>query len=463
MDYLLFFLIIITAAFILPELAKKIHVPYVTAIILAGIAIGPFGFKLLDLGEIASFLAFIGAIFLMFTAGLDVKLSSLKRIGKKVLIIALFNGIIPFITGYYIANYFGYNFITSLILGAIFVSSSIAIIIPSLKETKLAETDLGKTIISSTVFEDITSLLILAFLLQNINPKLTFPLYLYIPLVIGSLVALFFILPRLQRLFIKKRKETQKEDIFEGELRFIIIVLIVTALLFEILGIHAIIAGFFVGLFLSDAIKHRLVSEKIYTISYGIFIPIFFLVIGMRTDLTTIFTVQNATITGVIIGGLILSKFISGFVGSLLAGHSKHESLIVASATVPQLSTTLVVALVASQFGLFDEVLLTSIIILSITTTLISPFLIKLFHKKLENSLKEKKFQKDKKSWGIKKETKLLKKTEKKIKEKEKAIEEVKIKHKESVKDIKKKKKKVKRIKKVIKAKEKNRKNHKNA
>ena len=126
MDYLLFFLIIIGAAFLLPELAKKIHIPYVTSIILAGILIGPFGFKLLDLGDIASFLAFIGAIFLMFTAGLDVGLSSLRRIGKRSIIIALFNGIIPFVVGYYIAYYFGYDLITSLILGAIFVSSSIA-------------------------------------------------------------------------------------------------------------------------------------------------------------------------------------------------------------------------------------------------------------------------------------------------------------------------------------------------
>ena len=159
MDYLLFFLIIIGAAFLLPELAKRIHITYVTSIIIAGLLIGPFGFKILDLGDIASFLAFIGAIFLMFTAGLDVGLSSLRRIGKRSIIIALFNGIIPFVVGYYIAYYFGYDLVTSLILGAIFVSSSIAIVVPSLKETKLAETDLGKIIIASTVFQDIASLL----------------------------------------------------------------------------------------------------------------------------------------------------------------------------------------------------------------------------------------------------------------------------------------------------------------
>jgi len=456
MDYLIFFLMIIGASFILPELAKKIHIPYVTSIIIAGILIGPFGFNILDLGDTASFLAFIGAIFLMFTAGLDVKLSSLRRIGKKSLIIALTNGTIPFVVGYFVASYFGYNLITSLILGAIFVSSSIAIVIPSLKETKLADTDLGKTIISSTVFEDVTSLLILAFLLQSVDTKSILPLEVYIPIVIVSLLLLFFFLPKLQVFFVKQRKETQKEDVFEGELRFIVTVLIVTALFFELLGLHAIIAGFFVGLFLSDAIRHRLVSEKIYTISYGIFIPIFFLVIGMKTDILSIFTIQeHLLLTLSIIGALIFSKFFSGWLAGLLTGHDNQQSLLIASATIPQLSTTLVVALVALEAKFFDETLVSSIIVLSIITTLISPFLIKFFNNKLEHQNKTAKLKREKKLWGIKKETKQLKLKEKRIKEKEKKIFQGKEKEKKERRNINEHKKEITKIKKVIKKKKK--------
>ena len=455
MDYLIFFLLIIGASFILPELAKKIHIPYVTSIIITGVLIGPFGFNILDLGDTASFLAFIGAIFLMFTAGLDVRISSLRRIGKKSLIIALTNGVLPFIVGYFVASYFGYNLITSLILGAIFVSSSIAIVIPSLKETKLADTDLGRTIISSTVFEDVTSLLILAFLLQSVDTSQVIPLSMYIPLVIVSLLLLFFFLPKLQAFFVKQRKETQKGHVFEGELRFIVTVLIVTALFFELLGLHAIIAGFFVGLFLSDAIGHRLVSEKLYTISYGIFIPIFFLVIGMRTDVLSLFTVQeHLLLTGAIVGALIFSKFCSGWLGGMLTGHNNRQSLLIGSATIPQLSTTLVVALVALEANLFDETLVTSIIVLSIVTTLISPFLIKLFHKRLENN-NNLPAKLDKKIRGVKKETTQLKSKVKRVKKKERKIQEIKEKAKEERKKILKHKKEITKIKKVIRKKKK--------
>jgi Kef-type K+ transport system membrane component KefB len=391
----------------------------------------------------------------MFTAGLDVKLSSLRRIGKKSLIIALLNGLLPFAVGYSISHFFGYNLLTSLILGAIFMSSSVAIIIPSLKESKLAETDLGKTIISATVFEDTTSLLILAFLLKYAsgNGMISFPVY--VPLVLFSLVALFFIIPKLQRLFIKQQKETQKEDIFEGEFKFIIFVLILTALLFELLGLHAAIAGFFVGLFLSDAIKGRIVFEKIYTVSYGIFIPIFFLVIGMQTDIIGLFAFkENLLITGVIVSGLIFSKFFSGWLAGLLSGHSKHDSFVIAASSIPQLSTTLVVALAAAEFGLFDQTLLGSIVVLSVVTTLFAPFMIRFFHKRIKIVEKEKSFERTKKTWGVTTEKKMLKKHEQKVKQKEKIIKKSKQKQEKQKQDIKKKKVEIKKIKKVIRKKQ---------
>ena len=227
----------------------------------------------------------------------------------------------------------------------------------------------------------------LAVLLQYVNQKTTIPIPLYIFIILASIILLSVFLPRIEKAYIKQKKETQKQDIFEKELRFIFIVLVVTALFFEFLGMHAIIAGFLVGLILSDVIKHRVVYHKIHTISYGIFIPIFFLIIGMKTDLPLLFSLQKYTIiTLSIIFGLTISKFISGWLSGLMIGFSNKESLVIGAATIPQLSTTLVVALAAFELNLMDEVLVTSIIILSIITSLLSPVLVKLFHRRIQKS-----------------------------------------------------------------------------
>jgi len=388
-EALIFFLIVIGAAFIMPELAKKIKIPYVTSIVIAGILIGPFGFKVLQLSETVEFLAIIGAIFLMFIAGLDVKLSSLKKLGYKVILIAVINAVIPSVSAYYLGIYFGYSILSSLILATIFVSSSIGIIIPSLTEAGLIETPLAKSIIGATVLEDIVSLLIFAVILQYAKPSSFLPLPIYLLIIAVFLLVVYKLLPKFEKDFItdeQQKKETQKQDVFEGEFKYIFIILIAMAIFFEALGMHAIIAGFIVGLLLSDVIKRRLVYDKIHTISYAFFIPIFFLIVGMKTDLFLILAAkENIIITASIILTLLITKFVSGWVAGKITGFSNLESAAIGASTTPQMSTSLVVALVALEYGLFDNILINAIIILSIVTTLFAPSLMSFFYKKISS------------------------------------------------------------------------------
>ena len=165
MPELLSFFIILVAGLLLSEAFKRLHLPYVTALIVAGIIIGPFALNLIELSETLLFLAGIGVVFLMFIAGTEIKTDFLKETRKDVFVISILNGFLPFFTGFMISIYLGFNFFTSLILGIVFVSSSIAVIIPALESTGLIKRRIGKDIISSTVIEDIGSLILLAIIL----------------------------------------------------------------------------------------------------------------------------------------------------------------------------------------------------------------------------------------------------------------------------------------------------------
>ena len=77
MEYFLLFLIWIAAAFFFPRLLRRFQIPWVTAVIFAGILLGPYGLGVVHSGEVMDFLAAIGLVFLMFTAGLDTKFSVL--------------------------------------------------------------------------------------------------------------------------------------------------------------------------------------------------------------------------------------------------------------------------------------------------------------------------------------------------------------------------------------------------
>ncbi len=374
MAELLSFLILITAGLFLSELLKRFHLPYVVALILVGIIIGPYGIDLFEPSPVVEFLGTIGLVFLMFMAGLEVKISKLERLKGRVLKISLLNAVIPFAVGAFIAFYFGYSEIASVLLGIIFISSSVAIIVPTLEANGLLGSKLGRTIITATVFEDVFSLLLLSVVLQSINPTTPLPLPAFYLFIFAALIALKVIIPKAKEVFFSGLKK--QEHIFEQEVRFIFVVLIGTVVLFELLGMHSIIAGFFTGLILSDSIKSTVLKEKLHAISYGLFIPVFFIIIGSETDITVFGNTGGALLlTIAILAGSIGSKFISGWVAGRLSGFNSSESSLIGVSTIPQLSTTLAVAFVSYEFGLIDHRLITAMVVLSIVTTFMGPLL----------------------------------------------------------------------------------------
>ena len=367
------FFVILAAGLFFSETFRRLHLPYVTALIVAGIVMGPSFLNIVTVSSDIEFLGTIGVVFLMFIAGSEIKLSSFKALGKDVVKMSLLNGLIPFATGFGIAHLFGYGLYTALIVGVVFVSSSIAVIVPSLEANGLIKTKLGKLIASTTVLEDIASLLLFAFLLQGFTQKANIPLGFYIPIIIVLIVGLKYVIPKLQKWYNYRKRGV---DRFESELRFVFVVLIATVILFEFLGMHSIVAGFVIGLILGDSIKDK-IEEKVRTVSYGIFIPTFFLIIGIETDLSVFFRNSALLLTICVVFGSILSKIASGFIGGKLSKLTNKESLLFFFFSTPQLSTTLAAAFAALEFGLLSSELITSFVVLSIVTTFISPLLVK--------------------------------------------------------------------------------------
>jgi len=161
-----FFLILLAGVFF-STIFKRAHLPWVVSLIVAGIVAGPFGLKLIEINNTTEFIGQIGLVFLMFMAGLETKSSSFKGFEKSLIILAFINGSLPFVVGLGIGYYFGYSLISSLLLGIIFISSSIAVVIPSLEKNNLLHSRLGTSVIITSVMQDIASLILLSIILQK--------------------------------------------------------------------------------------------------------------------------------------------------------------------------------------------------------------------------------------------------------------------------------------------------------
>ena len=371
---LLPFFIILVAGILFSLLFARFHLPWVIAMIAAGIVIGPFGLGLLEPDTTLEFIGEVGLVFLMFMAGLETRLSSFREFRRGIVIISLLTSTIPAFAGFLIGQFFGFGLNASLLLGIIFISSSIAVVLPSLESSGLLTTKLGRTVVASTVVNDVLSLILLSIFLQTTQSISPIPLPLFYVGLIFSLFALRWAIPKTREIV---HKYGRRSGAFEREVRAIVAILLGTVVLFEVLGLHPITAAFFAGLVLSESIKSIELKNKIHALGYGVFIPVFFVIVGTETNLGVLVRAGGAlslTISVVVLS--VATKFLSGFVGGAIAGFGAVQNILVGFAMVPQLSTTLAVVFVARSLSLLNEQIITSMIILSVVTTFIGPFVI---------------------------------------------------------------------------------------
>jgi len=129
------FFLILFAALTFSTLFRRLHLPWVLALIVGGLLVGPYGFDVLEVTPTLNFLSETGLVFLMFMAGLEIPLSRLQHDLKPLSLLAFINGFIPFLVGVGITSLFGYDWTTSLLVGIVFISSSVVSFVKSKSAT----------------------------------------------------------------------------------------------------------------------------------------------------------------------------------------------------------------------------------------------------------------------------------------------------------------------------------------
>lgn len=378
------FFIILLIAVIFSQLFSRMRIPWVVSLLVGGIVAGPNGLGWFEPDSTIDFLATIGLVFLMFMAGLESKLTEVKGLKAKIAIVSTLIGLLPGLVGIWITLSFGYDMATAILMGIIFMASAIALLIPTFQSHKLLDSNLGKTVVAGAIIADATSLLLLSIYLQfatGAGPTVS-SLLVY-PIALVLLGGFAWILPKLRWLALSDMPK-DGGDMFERELRFTVLVLIGLVVFFEFVGLHAIIAGFFGGMILSKTMTNTLLKAKLHAISYGFFVPVFFVVVGGTTDLGVFIESPEAILlTLVMVTGLVGSKFVSGWLGGRLSGFDNQSNVFMGFAVMPHLSTGLAVAYLGFGEGLLDQKLLSAIIGLTIVTSIVSPIFVNIIGRKI--------------------------------------------------------------------------------
>ena len=370
-------IVIFVAITAIPLLSKRIGLPVIVIEIVFGIIVGKSLLNIIPEHSIIDFFSSFGLTYLMFLAGLEVDFEVVRKYLSRTVLIALFSISIPFLAGAMLSSYAGVH---PLLLGTIFSTTSLGLILPLTRELKCRKGFLH-ILFASVVLVDIISMFILAFSLALIQG------YLGISFIYSLLaILILFITPWLiNKWDVKKKIEAWllERSHFEMEVRFSFALIFILAAISGYLGFHSIIGAFIAGLIISELqstsrvafFKKKLVLEKKFeSFGYGFFIPLFFVLMGGKVDLPVLFSnLMNIQLLVIIVVAAILSKVIGvGFI-TKVNGFSLRESIAFGSFHAARLSLIIAAAEIASRLGLIDNNLFSIFVILAIISSIVGP------------------------------------------------------------------------------------------
>lgn len=374
MEYILALVIIVIFTKVAGHLSVMIGQPSVLGKLLAGIVVGPAVLGWIEPTEFIDHFAEIGVLLLMFIAGLETDLEQLKQNWKSAVAVAFGGIILPLIGGYGLSIALGLTQAESLYMGLLLCATSVSISVQALKEMNQLSSREGTTILGAAVVDDIVVVILLAIMMSflgNGGAEVS------IPLLIGKKVVFFAVIAAASIWLVPLvMKLASKLKVTEAVMSGAIAICLGFAYFAEWLGVAGIIGSFAAGIAISQTKFRTEVEHRVEPITYTLFVPVFFVSIGLNITFDGLgeqvwFMVLLSIIA-------ILTKLIGCGFGARVTGFSTSSSLIIGAGMISRGEVALILAASGLASGLLPQQYFTSVILVVIVTTLVTPPLLKL-------------------------------------------------------------------------------------
>lgn len=387
--------IIIIAAKIFGILARKLKAPQVVGEIIAGLVIGPSMLHLVDQTDFLTQLAEIGVVLLMFSAGLQTDLHDLIKTGAKAFAIACAGVFVPLIGGtllYFII--YGFSplgspeFYKAVFIGVIMTATSVSITVQTLKELGKLTTEVGTTIMSAAIIDDVIGIIVLTFVV-GMNGGAVKPITVIVKTLLFFVFAFVvgFIIYKLFHLSDKIWPHTRRIPIMG-----LALCLGMAYIAEKYFGIADITGAYVAGIILCSIHDSDYIAEKMDISSYMLFGPVFFASIGLKTSLDKI---SGELIIFAV--GFVLVALICKIIGcSLMAKACRFngaDSIKIGVGMMTRGEVALIVAQKGLSSGIITSAYFTPVILLILVSSVITPIILKVLYskddkRKAANSLK---------------------------------------------------------------------------
>lgn len=329
--------------------------------------------------EVVSVLAELGVVILLFEIGLESDLKELIRVGPQAAVVAVVGVVVPFAAGTVgLVTLFGVPTVPAIFAGAALTATSIGITARVLSELQRLSSREGQIIIGAAVLDDVLGIIVLAVvasLAKTGEIEITNVIYLIVSatvFLVGSILLGRFLSPFFVSLV--NQLKTRGQLLISALIFAFILSYIAAAIQLE-----AILGAFAAGLILAETEKRRELEEQVVPIA-DMLVPIFFVTVGARTDISVLNPAIPSNREGLIMAAFLVVVAIVGKVvtGLTVFGQPNINRLAIGVGMIPRGEVGLVFAGVGSASGVLSKPLEAAIIVMVILTTFVAPPLLRL-------------------------------------------------------------------------------------
>ncbi|MDC0927617.1 cation:proton antiporter [Nitrosopumilus sp.] len=383
--------ILLFAAKLMAELFLRLKLPIVLGELIAGMIVGPFalgglqiidGKQLLQINDEIRVLGEMGAIVILFMAGLEMTPKEFLKGGKAAFVVGTLGVVIPFFAGLAVFQLFGFDVLQSMLIATALTATSIAISIQVLNEFGKIKTPEARLIIGAAIVDDILAIAVLSVVTSMAGSEggvddiditeITITIlkvlgFFAIMLVVAVVVIPKIITPRLWKA--KGSVEGIATAAFFG-----------AAALAGSIGLSPIVGAFAVGMALSTTKVFEKIENYIGKVGL-IFAPLFFAIIGAQVDLRAV-DLNIMILSGAIIVVAVTTKLFGCGLPAMYFLKSKQKGLRVGIGMISRGEVGLIVAGVGVTAGVLTSEVYSTIIIMVVVTTIITPIWLKIEYRK---------------------------------------------------------------------------------
>lgn len=380
-DPVVIFTLVLLIILLSPIVFRKLRIPSIIGLLLAGVVIGPNGLNILLRDSSIILFGTVGLLYIMFMAALEIDMGHFKKNSYKSGVFGLFTFLIPLSLGFVVCHYLLDFSITASFLIASMFSTHTLISYPIVSNLGISKDESVTVTVGGTIITDTAVLMMLAVIVGSTKGSLDmiFWIRMIVSLIVFAVIILYGY-PALARWFFRNMPE-----IGPNQYVFVLALVFIAGILAELAGLEPIIGAFLAGLAVNRLIpSNSVLMNRIEFVGNAIFIPFFLISVGMLVDLRVVFQGPQALIVAssmTIVA--IFSKWIAAFLTQKIFRYYSLQRKIIFGLSSSHAAATLAVILIGYELGIIDDSVLNGTIILILITCLASSFVTEYSGRKL--------------------------------------------------------------------------------